>query len=54
MLKGDGTVAGYRQGLSVSTRDLEFSLVEIGEGTIGSPRRPTYRKLLPHDDEEGA
>ena len=54
MLKGDGTVAGYRQGLSVSTRDLEFSLVEIGEGTIGSLADQLIVSCYQYDDEEGA
>ena len=54
MLKGDGSVAGYRQGLSVSTRDLEFSLVEIGEGSIGSLADQLIVSCYQYDDEEGA
>ena len=54
MLTGEGKVAGYRQGLSITSRDLEFSLVEVGNGTIGSLADQLVVSCYQYDDEEGA
>ena len=54
MLSSEGKVMGYRQGLSINSRDLEFSLVEAGEGKIGSLADQLVVSCYQYDDEEGA
>ena len=54
MISSEGKVMGYRQGLSINSRDLEFSLVEAGEGKIGSLADQLVVSCYQYDDEEGA
>lgn len=54
ILSGEGKVLGYRQGLSIQSRDLEYSLIEAGGGDIGSLADQLIVSCYQYDDEEGA
>lgn len=52
-LSPDGVIAQYVYGLTYQPRDLEFALLEAGQGKIGTPMEKLYLSCFTYDHEAG-